>query len=314
MEELDRPLLPVSVIICARNRESTLARCLQTVEATSPAEVIVIDGVSKDRTVEVAAAAGYRVVSDGGAGLGAARQLGAELATKPYVAFVDSDVSLAPGTLRILLDEAEENGWDAVQARILGPTNRQSYWQRGEQWRRMVQERPGPAAALGCLATVVRRDLIREVRFDPAFSGASEDGDFFFRAREAGATIGLSYRAVAYHEDRGGFWGFGRQRIWHGQGIARIMVRHRRPFRSSATTRMATVRHGISRDVRYLPFMAASVAFLSIGVAVESLRIAFDRRLAARLRHPPGRRANRGRDAQRSDSPYRAGIRSRTAG
>jgi glycosyltransferase involved in cell wall biosynthesis len=278
-----RPSVPLSVVICVRNRARVLGDCLRAVKAAAPAEVLIVDGASTDGTVAIATASGYRVVSDQGAGLGAARQLGAERASYPYVMYVDSDVILAPNTLKTLLDEAEANGWDALQAQMLGVSERPSYWQRGELWRRSVQDRPGPAAALGCLATLVRRELVCRVAFDPMFPGAAEDGDFFFRARKHGARIAISESAVAYHEDRRDFWSFARQRIWHGRGIARILVRHRGAFRRSATRRTNSARLGLTLNLRYLPFMVAGVGFLAIGLSAETLRIALDRKLAAAL-------------------------------
>jgi GT2 family glycosyltransferase len=278
-----RPV-PVSVIVCVRNRDQALAHCLRALKTADPAEVIVVDGASTDRTVDVATAAGFRVVSDGGAGLGAARQLGAEVATNPYVAFVDSDVVLEPQTLELLQREAETNGWDAVQARMVGPQDRPSYWQRGEAWRRSVQDQAGIADAIGCLATLIRRDLVLEVGFDPAFSGAAEDGDFFFRARKAGARIAFSSSAVAHHDDRRGFLSFAKQRIWHGRGIARVLIRHRHAFRSSASSHGGSALINALRHPRYMLFMAVSVAFLAIGLAAEAVRIGVDRQLGVALR------------------------------
>lgn len=275
---------PVSVIICVRNRESVLAECLKSVNAAAPAEVIIVDGASTDRTVEVAAAAGYDAVSDGGAGLGAARQLGARIASNAYVAYVDSDVVLEPDTLATLLREAKRNDWDAVQARLLGLGSRPSYWQRAEAWRRSVQERPGAAAALGCQATLIRRDLLLDVAFDPAFTGAAEDGDFFFRARKAGAKIAFACDAIAYHDDRRDFWSFARQRIWHGRGLARIIVRHRLTFQSSAVRQADTAAMSVAHNLRYLPFMVVSVGCLVIGLTLELLRMGLDRRLVGTLR------------------------------
>src|SRR5688572_9652945 len=89
----------ISVVICARNRASVIQRSLEAVQGESPREIIVVDGRSTDGTREVAARFADRVLSDEGRGLSAARQLGAEAATGLYVAYVDTDVVLALGTL-----------------------------------------------------------------------------------------------------------------------------------------------------------------------------------------------------------------------
>src|SRR5687767_6232476 len=79
--------VPVTVVVCARNRGSVIGRCLDSVLAASPAEIIVVDGNSTDDTVAVARARGVTVISDNGSGLGAARQLGASAAKNEYVVF-----------------------------------------------------------------------------------------------------------------------------------------------------------------------------------------------------------------------------------
>lgn len=279
-------VVDVSCVVCARNRAAMIGRCLATLRRARPAEIIVVDGQSTDATASIAAAAGARVMSDAGAGLGAARHIGAEAARCDHVVFVDSDMVVEPDTLRLLLEEAERDRLDAVEARISTLTDRPTYWQCGEEWRRRHQGPPGPASAFGCQATLVRRDLILEIGFDPTFSGAAEDGDFFRRAVRAGARLARSARARAYHDDRAGFVDFARQRFWHGQGLARTLIRHRRRYLASVVEQTASAGGGLRGRLRYLPFMAASSVLLGLGMAVESARLALSPGLRRRLADP----------------------------
>ena len=274
---------PVSVIVCARNRARELTRCLESVLAARPAEVIVVDGRSTDGTAEIARQYGAIVVSDEGRGLGAARRLGAELSHEDAVVFIDADASVRPDTLEALRREADEMGYDALQARLESMPGRLTYWQAGEIWRRRSQERPGRARVLGCQATLIRRDLLLRVGFDPAFQGAAEDHDFFFRARAAGATFGHSASAVAYHEDRATFREFARQRFWYGQGMARFAVRHR-----AVSGQVGTAAEAIHREPRHVLFMVVSWSLTALGMATEFVALAFDRGLRGRLQqgHP----------------------------
>ena len=149
--------VPVTVVICSRNRGSVIGRCLDSVIRANPAEILVVDGNSTDGTVAVAHAKGVRVISDNGAGLGAARQLGAFIARNEYVIFVDTDVVVEPETLQQLYDEACEEGYDALEAELHTLSDHPTYWQEAERWRREVQMRKGIAAVLGCQITLVRR-------------------------------------------------------------------------------------------------------------------------------------------------------------
>lgn len=274
------PPVPVTVVVCARNRASQIACCLESVFAGRPTEVIVVDGRSTDETACMALRSGAVVVSDYGRGLGAARRRGAELAHQDDVVFVDADATLLPDTLEALYREAHEAGYDALQARLKPPPGPLTYWQTSEIWRRRFQERPGQATVLGCQATLIRRALLISVGFDPAFEGAAEDHDFFFRARAAGAVLGHSARAVAYHEDRRSLGELVRQRFWYGRGMARLVIRHRR-----VADQIDSARKALRKEPYRTPFMAVSWSFTALGMATELTRVALDADLRRRLRH-----------------------------
>ena len=278
---LRQTAIPVSVVVCARNRAHQIARCLESVAAARPAETFVIDGLSTDGTAEIARRCGATVVSDEGRGLGAARGLGAELSHEDSVVFVDADVLIRPDTLEALWREAEDLEYSALQARLENLPGPLTYWQAGEIWRRRSQELPGRARALGCQTTLIRRELLRRVRFDPVFEGSAEDHDFFLRASAAGATLGHSTSAVAYHEDRATFLEFVRQRFWYGRGMARLAVRHH-----TLANNVGTASQAMNREPRRVPFMVVSWSVTALGMAAETLALAFNGRLRTQLRRP----------------------------
>lgn len=279
--------VPVSVVICTRNRGRMIERCLDSVIDANPAEIIVVDGNSTDDTVAIARAKGVTVVSDNGAGLGAARQLGARFSAHEYVVFVDSDIVIEPETLQQLWDEARAEGYDALAAEIRTWSAMPTYWQRAERWRRQVQMPRGVASVLGCQVTLVRTDLLLRVGFDPVFKGAAEDADFFFRARAAGAVIAHSARAVAYHEDRSSLRDLVDQKLWHGRGLARMITRYRRQYLRLAAGQVDTSIGAAHLNGRYLPYLLVSWSFIALGVALELVHVACDPVLRRRLATVP---------------------------
>lgn len=86
-------VLPVSVIIPTRNEEEYLPRLLEAIkkQTVQPAEVIVADNHSTDRTEEIAKSYGCRVV-EGAKHPGIGRNNGARVATQPNLIFFDADV------------------------------------------------------------------------------------------------------------------------------------------------------------------------------------------------------------------------------
>ena len=59
----------VSVVICAKNSASFIAKVIDSIQLNKPGEIIVVDGLSTDKTVNIARNEGCKVISDKGKGL-----------------------------------------------------------------------------------------------------------------------------------------------------------------------------------------------------------------------------------------------------
>lgn len=85
----------LSVIIIAKNEEQRLPRCLESVAFAD--EVIVLDGGSTDRTVEVAQARGARLeVCTSWNGFGPQKNRALDMATQDWVLSLDADEEVTP--------------------------------------------------------------------------------------------------------------------------------------------------------------------------------------------------------------------------
>ena len=99
-----------SVIIPAYNEEKYLPRLLDSIEVAKSnysggpeaVEVIVADNLSTDRTAEVAAARGARVVTVAKRRIAAARNGGGHAARGEIVCFIDADSALHPQTFNAI--------------------------------------------------------------------------------------------------------------------------------------------------------------------------------------------------------------------
>ena len=111
-----------SVVIPARNSALTLGNTLQALlnAERPPDEIIVVDGCSTDRTVEVAQNFGARVVINEKRHVAAARQLGTITAHHEVVAFTDSDCRPATDwLLRIARHFETDPSLDGVGGRVV---------------------------------------------------------------------------------------------------------------------------------------------------------------------------------------------------
>ena len=59
----------ISTVICVKNGEKILEKCLKSIIRNSPLEIIIVDGGSKDCTIEIAKKYTDKIFSDGGRGL-----------------------------------------------------------------------------------------------------------------------------------------------------------------------------------------------------------------------------------------------------
>jgi len=255
-------VLPISVIIPTKNVERTIEECLISVHRNNPAEIIVVDGNSSDRTVEIARRYTEKIYSDEGRGYSYALQLGAELATQEHIAYFDADIVLPEGTLATMLNELKEGGYTNIQAKLL-PANSNTYWGRAMDWYfRFMHSRKGQG---GLSAGLLRRDVVLNVKFDTQsrFYGYSEDYDFLKRLKVGGYKLGFS-SAFAYYHHPANLRSIAKQWFRYGLGHSYLM-RKWGPWHKGLWTPLAMVyflaRCLIKGKPQFIPY------FVVIGVA-----------------------------------------------
>src|SRR5689334_5169262 len=85
----------LAVIVITHNEEANIADCLASVAFAS--EIVVVDSGSADRTVELAQAAGAKVVrTSDWPGFGAQKSRALAQATRPWVLSIDADERVTP--------------------------------------------------------------------------------------------------------------------------------------------------------------------------------------------------------------------------
>lgn len=268
----------LTVVVPVRNAEDLVDDCLAPIAAAGPAELIVVDGASRDATVECAQAHGARVLSDEGRGLPYARMLGVQAARHPYVALVDVDVVMTPDSLPALLDELRAGGYGALQAGLRS-TGGPGYWGRALAHHHRTGRSRG---WFGVVATVFHRDVLLEHGFDNTFL-SGEDIDLRWRLRDAGVRIGVSERTVVEHRFEDDFAFARGQWLADGHGLGRMVLHHGLSAKLLLGLPLAAGIRGIMlslwrREPRWIPYY---VCFTVFNYA------AMGRELRTRLRSPP---------------------------
>ncbi|MEM3713489.1 MAG: glycosyltransferase [Candidatus Aenigmatarchaeota archaeon] len=128
----------VSIIIPTFNSEKTIEKCLESIKSQTykNIEIIVVDGGSKDKTVEIAQKMGAIVFIKKGYSMSASTNFGVKVSKGEYIYRVDSDVIVNPRLVEEALMKCEKEGYDVVCVFWL-PDDSISFWAKV---RRMEKE------------------------------------------------------------------------------------------------------------------------------------------------------------------------------
>jgi glycosyltransferase involved in cell wall biosynthesis len=112
----EKPKSFISVIIAALNEQAAIANVINSVPQNLADEIVVVDNGSKDRTAEIATAAGARVVNEPIPGYGRAFRAGLRSVSPrcEIVVFLDGDGSDCPEMMDLLVTPIMEGKSDFV--------------------------------------------------------------------------------------------------------------------------------------------------------------------------------------------------------
>lgn len=268
----------LSVVVPVRNAEDLIDDCLGSIARAQPRQIIVVDGMSSDRTLEVAGRYPVTILSDEGAGLPAARLLGAVTATTRYVALIDADVVLHDGALERLQQEFVEGGYTALQAGLHSVSG-EGYWGRALAH----HHRSGRSKDwFGVVATIFEREALLRHRFDERFK-SGEDIDLRWRLQAAGAKLGVSRKTVVEHRF-GDTWEFAKgQWLADGHGLGRMVAAHGLRAKLLLGLPLAACVRGsvlglVKLQPKWIPYYLCFLAYNYVGMLRELGQRAFRRR------------------------------------
>lgn len=200
----------VSVIIPVFNGADHLDRCLACLRLSqeAPLECIVVDDGSTDNSAAIAARHGATVLStEGRCGPARARNIGAAAAQGSILLFIDSDVTVHPDTVSLIVQEfAADPDLDAVMGSYDDQPSAPNFM---SQYRNLMHcfvhqhsNRQATTFWAGCGA--IRRKVFADFNgFDEKYkSAAIEDIELGYRMSAAGRKLALSPEIQVKHLKR----------------------------------------------------------------------------------------------------------------
>jgi glycosyltransferase involved in cell wall biosynthesis len=122
LQDRERELPPISVVVCTRDHPALLERCLESLaQLDYPTyEVVVVDNGSRDeRVAQVVARTPFRYAREETPGLDWARNRGIQEAAYDIIAYIDDDAIATPGWLRGIAYGFEDSEVMAVTGMVL---------------------------------------------------------------------------------------------------------------------------------------------------------------------------------------------------
>ena len=234
-------MVRVSIVIPTKNSAKYLEKCLRSIQELDfpreDLEVIVVDGGSTDRTVEIARRYGCKILFESRGTIAYARDLGARAASGEFVAFTDSDCVVDRNWIRELLSCFTDERVAAVGGPNLTPEDDSGFGKAvgdvleflskagaryGFRASRVVEVHHNPTCNV-----MYRRGVLEEVGGFNHNLVTVDDEELDYRIRKRGYRILFTPRAVVYHYRRGSWRSFARMAYNYGTGRMQAIKLHR---------------------------------------------------------------------------------------
>ncbi len=217
-------ILPVSVTICTLNEEKNISKCIESMMRQNPYEIILVDGSSNDKTVDIAKKYNVKVIVVDKKGLAYQRKIAVENCSQKYIAIMDADHRPDPGSFVEMINQLEFTGFDGIEAFIYSVKNK-SFWDWSMEQNFILSHNiPRETDMIGT-PCIYKSEVLKSNNFDPFFTASSDDTDLSYRLIKKGFRLGIC-SAIVRQEHRSEMKTFIKKLVWYGKGDAQFVYKH----------------------------------------------------------------------------------------
>lgn len=99
----------VTIVLPTLNEEEAIGKVIDELKREGYKNILVVDGYSKDKTIQIAKQKGVKVIYQTGRGKAGAIRTAIQKVKTPYMLIMDADYTYDPKDIKLLLNHAEEN-------------------------------------------------------------------------------------------------------------------------------------------------------------------------------------------------------------
>ncbi len=216
----------LSVVVCSKNEERRIEKCLRSIIDNKPDEIILVDGGSNDNTCQIAKKFKLKIIINKNSNLTKDRQRGLDAAKYNFVAMIDCDHFLKKNQLNHMLQDLQDKDFAILQAQI--KIKNLDFWTNAEKKALdLVHNIPGlKKKIIGTAPNIYNKSKLKNIRFNSRITKTIDDTDFFYRLSQNKIRFGISkIKVISYHEP--GFTKYFKKFIWYGKGDAEFCFKYK---------------------------------------------------------------------------------------
>ena len=256
----------ISIIIATRNNEQTINDCLKAIfELNYPKdflEVIVVDGGSKDATVQIAEQYPVKVISMP-LNAPAAYNYAMKIAGSDILGFVDSDAKVEKEWLNKLVPHLAD-------PKVAGVSGGIETWNAENPWARSIgydlvnrySRLKKYASRIATMNLLMKKNVIAEAGGFDEDLPSQYDTDHGFRINRIGYKLVFEPATKCYHFNRTTVRAFYRQQLQYGKNTLKLYFKHSKLARGDEITDFAmNIQPGLMLAI-IVPFLIGIIGVL----------------------------------------------------
>jgi len=230
----------VTIIVATLNSEKTIQECLKAIfELNYPKdslEIIVVDGLSKDATVEIAEKFPVKVVS-APLSAPAAYNYALKMVNNEVLGFIDADAKVETEWLNKLIAYLDDPQVAGVSGTV-ETWNNENLWARsiGYDIKSRYARLKKQVVRIATMNLLMKKNVVEEVGGFDENLPSQYDTDLGFRITSKGYKIIFEPSAKCYHFNRSTLGGYFRQQLQYGKNTVKLYFKHSKLIKGDKIT------------------------------------------------------------------------------
>ncbi len=224
------PPSKVSILVATLNSEKTIDECLKAIIGLNyppdSIEVIVVDGCSKDATVQIAEKYPVKVIS-APLNAPAAYNYAMKIASHNVLGFIDGDAKVEKEWLNKLISYLDDPQVAGASGGI-ETWNKENIWSRsiGYDIKHRYERIKKYAVRIATMNLLLKKQVIEEVGGFDEDLPSQYDTDLGFRITNRGYKIAFDPDAKCYHFNRPTVRAYFKQQLQYGKNTTKLYFKH----------------------------------------------------------------------------------------